>query len=276
YQAMIATAPDLPLALEARFELAELLAQRDHFDPALQLLNEALDKEPGPEATDRIRLRLGTLHAAKGNSKGALAQYDVVAQNPKSALYPQAVYRAGEALLAAKDYEQAAKRLALFYSQPPLQNVAGLSDRALLRLGHAHAFLKNWEESRKAHARVLGTFPSSPWVDEARYGLGLALFQLRQYDPAVVAFTQVTTRTASELGAKAQLQIGLCRLEQKKYQEAATALLVVPFTYDYPDLSAAALLEAARAFQELKQPAQATKLLERVMQDYANTPWAEA
>ena len=59
--------------------------------------------------------------------------------------------------------------------------------------------------------------------------------------------------TATEIGAKAQLQIGLCRLEQKRYPEAATALLVVPFTYDYPEWNAVALVEAARTFGELKQ-----------------------
>ena len=34
------------------------------------------------------------------------------------------------------------------------------------------------------------------------------------------------------------MNIGLCRLAQKRYAEACTALLVVPYTYDYPQLSA--------------------------------------
>jgi cellulose synthase operon protein C len=82
--------------------------------------------------------------------------------------------------------------------------------------------------------------------------------------------------TASETAAKAQLQIGLCRLEQKRHPEAGTALLVVPFTYDYPELSAVALLEAARSFAEQKQTGQARRLLERVIREHANTRWAEA
>ena len=70
-----------------------------------------------------------------------------------------------------------------------------------------------------------------------------------QYDEAVNVYTQVTGAVATELAARAQLNIGLCRLAQKRYADAATALLVVPFTYDYPELSALALLEAARALQ---------------------------
>jgi TolA-binding protein len=168
------------------------------------------------------------------------------------------------------------KRLSNFTSQPPLQNIPGLTDRALLRLGHAWANMQNWEESRRALERLVGAFPGSAWADDARYGIGWALQNQKQYDPAVAQYQQVVNRTATLIGAKAQLQTGLCRLEQKKYQEAANALLVVPFTYDYPEVSAAALVEAARAFTELKQNDQAMRLLERVLRDHANSPWAEA
>ncbi len=89
------------------------------------------------------------------------------------------------------------------------------------------------------------------------------------------AYQQVVSGTATEIGARAQLQIGLCRLEQKRYAEAATALLVVPFTYDYPEWNAVALIEAARTFGELKQNDQAVKLLQRVLRDYPESKWAE-
>ncbi len=89
-------------------------------------------------------------------------------------------------------------------------------------------------------------------------------------------YTQVAAATATELGAKAQLNIGQCRLAQKRYPEATTALLVVPFTYDYPDLSALALMEAARGFAENKQADQAVRLLERVIRDHPTTEQAEA
>ena len=49
----------------------------------------------------------------------------------------------------------------------------------------------------------------------------------------------------------------------------------MPFTYDYPDLSALALCEASRVFVEMKQPQQAAKLLERVLKDHPNSRWAE-
>ena len=97
-----------------------------------------------------------------------------------------------------------------------------------------------------------------------------------QFDQAIGQYTQVANGVATELGAKAQLNIGVCKLAQKKYAEASNALLVVPYTYDYPQLNALALVEAARAFAENNQKEQAIKLLESVIRDYPETDSADA
>ena len=137
------------------------------------------------------------------------------------------------------------------------------------------ALTGQWDQSRQAFETLVGRFPQSPFVADARYGIGWSWQNQKNYDQAVAAYAQVTTSTAAEVAARAQLQMGLCRLEQKRHPEAANALLVVPFTYDYPDLSALALCEASRVFVEMKQPLQATKLLERVIKDHPNSQWAE-
>jgi TolA-binding protein len=275
YQALLAAFPDVALATEARFELSELLAEGGEHEAAVKLLNDALDKEPAAELADTIRLRLGACYAAKKDAKSALAQFDVVAQNPKSAQAAQAHYRGGECLIELGDFAKAAARLAVFRDQPAFQNVPGLTDRALLRLGHAYEKLKQWDQSRQAHEQVAGRFPQSPWVNEARYGIGWAWQNQKQYDQAVNMYNQVIAATAAEVAARAQLNIGLCRLEQKQYVESANAFLIVSTTYDYPELSAASLTEAARAYAELKEHAKAERLLRRVLKDHPKSPWAE-
>jgi tetratricopeptide (TPR) repeat protein len=173
------------------------------------------------------------------------------------------------------EWAEAVKHLTAFRDQPPLQNLPGLTDRALLRLGHAHGQLKQWDQSRQAHEQVVARFGSGPWVHEARYGVGWAWQNQKQYDQAVQAYTPVAANSATELAARAQLQIGLCRLEQKRPGEAVRALLVVPHTYDYPELSAGALCEAARAFLDMKDKDQAEKLLKKVLHDHPQSKWAE-
>jgi TolA-binding protein len=275
YQALIAGFPELPIALEARFELAELHAERDEFDPAVKLLTETIDKEPPPELTSKVRLRLGACLAAQKKPEQALAQFDAVSADPKNSLAPQAICRAGDCLIAMGKPEDAAKRLARFRDEGPFQNVPGVSDRALVRLGHALAQAKQWDASRQAYEACAGRFGNSPWAHEARYGIGWAWQNQKQYDQAVNVYTQVASATATDLAAKAQLQIGLCRLEQKRYAEALSALLLVPHMYDYPELSAVALCEAARCLVEMKQTDQAVKLLERVVKDHPDSDWAK-
>lgn len=276
YKSLIDQFGDVPLSLDARFELAELLAQRNEFDAASALLGDVLDKEPSVDLTEKTRLRLGAILAAKGNTKGALAQFEAVARNPKSQNLGWANYRAAEALIAEKQYPEAIKRLVMFRDNGQYQNVSGLSDRALLRLGHAYAMQKAWPESYQAFERCAATFPNGPWVDDARFGMAWSHQQQRQFDQAVSWYSQVVGRTASELAAKAQYQIGVCRMEQKRAPEAAAAFLAVATTYDYPELTAAALMQAAVAYQEANNREQMVLLLQRVIRDYPGTAFAEA
>ena len=274
YLALIAAAADSPLTLDARFELAEMCSQRGETDAAIPVLAAALQQDVPEDLADRMRLRLGACYLTKGDGKAAAAQFAAILKAPKSPLMAQARYGAGEAAFLQKDWNQAVQLLLPFQDSSQYRHFPGTSDRALLRLAYTYAQLNQWEPARRAFESLASNFPRSSWALEARYGMGLALQNLKQFDPAVNAYTDVTTRTLTEFAARAQLGIGLCRLEQKRPQEALNALLLVLYTYDYPDCSANALCEAARAHLELKQPAEAAKLLNRAINEYPNTPGA--
>lgn len=276
YAALIAARIDSPLSVTARLELAELYAKRDEYDPAIAQLNNALELELTPEIEEKLHMRLGVCLVTKKEFQDAFAQFFAVAANDKSPLAPDARYRAGECQMQLKAWPKAVELWVPFRDQGPLQNIPGLSDRALLRLGHAYALAGQWEPSRQAHETLINRFGQSPWRQEARYGIGWAWQNLKQFDNAANVYQQVINETASEVAAKSQYQMALCRLEQKRLPEAANALLVVPFTYDYPEWSAVALLEASRVFQEMQQPKQAVRLLEKVIKEYPESDWAKA
>lgn len=277
YQALLAGFADLPLANNARLELGELLADRGETDAALKLFNEALDKEPPPELTDWIRLRLGNALAAKGNAQGALTHFDAVAKrDPKQPGRPAAAAAhclAGEALMQAGDWQGAVTRLAVFRDQPPLHNVPRWSDRGMYRLGQAYAQLKQPDPSRQAYQQLIGRFGGSPWAPEGHYAIGWSWLEQKNYDNAAQAFAQAGN-FATPTAAKGQLQAGLCRLEQKRYQEAVTLLLAVSARFEDAEIIGAALVEAARAHAELKQRDQAEKLLQQVGKEQPKSPWA--
>jgi len=277
YGKLIAAGPETPLGIQARLELSELLCQRGNHDGALELLATNLEKNPSLELAERTRLRLAVVLLAKGDAKSAMGQLQAVAKNQATPFQGELRYLTGEAFILTKDWGKAVEQLLVFRDRGEFHNIPGISDRALLRLGHAFAQAGQWDQARASYEQLVGRFGgNSPWHDEGRFELAWALQTMKQFDPAVQHYGEVVRRTVSVHGAKAQLQIGLCRLEQKNFPEAARALLAVPFTYDYPELNGPALCQAAQAYMGLNQPAEAGKLWQRVVKEHPDTEWAKA
>jgi tetratricopeptide (TPR) repeat protein len=111
---------------------------------------------------------------------------------------------------------------------------------------------------------------------EARFTAGFALQKMGQFDPAIRSFEELSKRDRTEFAAKAQFQIGLCRMEQKKYAEALQAFLLVVYCHEYPELTATARLEASRALEALKQHPQAKEMVQRVLAENPQGPWNAA
>jgi cellulose synthase operon protein C len=281
YRKLVEEFVDLAMAIDARLELAEMLAEREKHDDAIKLLKDALDREPtdraaAPDLLERVRLKLGGSLFAKKDYKAAATQFEVVAGNEKSPHRAQALYRHGEALFAQGEFAKAAERLAAFRDKGEYHNVGGVSDRAMLRLGQSLAAAKQWEPARVAFEATVARYGNSPFLPEARYGWGGVLQAQSKFDEAIGQYQQVVNATTAEVAARAQTQIGLCKLAQKKYSEAAAALMLVPYTYDYPEIGYAAVLEAARAYEEDKQPDTAAKLLAKLAKDApAGSEWAK-
>jgi TolA-binding protein len=266
--------PDLPLAHAARLELAEAHADRADFTTAIKLLNETLDKEPAADLADKVRLRLAMCHLALTNRKAALAQFEAVARNPQSGFVGPAQYRAAECLLDMGDTNAAVQHLVVFRDQEAFQNIGEISDRALLRLGHAYFRLKQWDEGRRALEQLLAKFGDSPWAPEARYALGWESRRQQKHAEALEACTAAAASMNADTAARALLLAGIVQVEQKHYDEALTVLATVPEKNGAADLSALALLEAAHAAQQLKQPEQAEKLLHQLLKEHPDSKWA--
>ncbi|HUR53493.1 MAG TPA: tetratricopeptide repeat protein, partial [Gemmataceae bacterium] len=283
YTKLVTEFPDLSLAVEARLELAELAADKGKPDDAIKMLKDALDKETTdkpapPETLERIRIRLGGALFAKKEYPAAQGQFDAVAANEKSPHRGQALYRSAECLMATGKHDEAAKKLVIFRDNGAFHNVPGVSDRAVLRLGHALSHLKQWEPARQAFEVLIQRYGgNNPWATDARYGAAWALQNQNRYDEAVNAYAQVAQATTDERAGKAHLQVGLCRAAQQKWAEAGKAFATVYYTFDTPELKFASLIEHARVLGEEKKTDEAVKLLERVLKDAPkDSEWAKA
>ena len=88
-------------------------------------------------------------------------------------------------------------------------------------------------------------------------------------------YQQVIQRTANEFGARSHLNVGIVQNEQKKYNEALATFTVIPYTYDFPELSATALWEAHNSLVQLEKKSDATALLLRIVKEHPTGRWAE-
>ena len=276
YAALLAVSPPAGLSGRARLELAELQAQRGQNDAALELLVTALEDAPPPELSERLKLRIASCLIAKEEGKLALAQTQAVIKNPASVVMGEAVLLTGEAYVQSKDWPNAIAQFVAFRDKDPFRNMGAMTERALLRLNFCLMQTQKWDESRQALEMVVQKFPQSASVPDAFFGIGTAWQNANNLDNAYNAFAEVTKRSASETAARAQLQMGKCRLAQKKYPEALKELLAVTTNYDNRDDSAEALCEAGLVYQEQKLPVEATKMWQRVVVDYAESKWVEA
>ncbi|MDD4888601.1 MAG: tetratricopeptide repeat protein [Phycisphaerae bacterium] len=275
YDKLIVAAGDSSLGAVARYELADLATQRGDYAAAAPLLATALEKNPPADLVEQIRLRLATLLLAQGKLPLALALAQQIGKTPDSPIYGPARLIEAEVRIAQKEWQKAVDLLVPFRDQGPLQTIPNVADRAMLRLGQAYAALNQWDPARQAYQVLMQRFPQSPFVEEAFFATGWSFQVQKQHDNAVANYAEVTKRTASEVAARAQLQSGICRLEQARPAEAVKALLVCALTYDYPLLSAQARCEAARGYMDLKQPPEAIKLWQQVVAEAPDTPWAE-
>jgi len=91
-----------------------------------------------------------------------------------------------------------------------------LSANGLLNRGLHELACKEYRKFLAEH----GTHEKAP---QARYGLGVSLYRLQQFDQAEVELSPLADRADFEFAAEVQVLLGQCRLAQKKYVDAAKA-----------------------------------------------------
>ena len=277
FKAVIEAGGDSPLVDEARLELAEIYMQRDESDAAIELLKDAVAKDPNAELAERLKIRLATLQLSKGDTKAAMALANEILILPRSSYAAYARVIATEAAYQQKDWPAVVEFAKPFIEAARgIGRLAGVSDHALLRMADAQAQQGKWKEARDTLDAWLVRFPSGALTYQAKYAYGWVSENLKDVDRAIASYTEVASRSGGELGAKANLQVGRLRLEQKRPADALSPLLTVAYAYDDPELTPAALCEAAKVLMQLNKPADARRLLERAVKEYASSPWAAA
>jgi TolA-binding protein len=276
YRRLLKEHPDSKVAPAARVELAELLYDQKKYEPAVESLEAVIaDKSADPKLHAAAWYRLGWCYqklSKPAKAAEAFAKYDPKQAGGSDEIAASALLQAGLAYAESHKFDAAERSLAAMLEQHPKNPQAAL---ATLRLGEVQAEQGQYEASGQTYARFLNKFAKDPLAPRAQFGVGWSLENQKKYDQARSAYKKVIDSSNGETAARAQFQIGETFLAESKFNQAIPALLAVEDVYAYPAWSARALVEAGRAFEELKQPDHASKQYEQVSNKYKDSAEAD-
>ncbi len=87
-----------------------------------------------------------------------------------------------ENFLAGKQYEQSAKTVESYFVQYPASKQR---DRALYLMGEIRLTLRDYARGLSYYKEIIERYPSSTFILQARYKLGICYFELKEYDLAI-------------------------------------------------------------------------------------------
>ena len=274
YRRLLKQFPESKLAPAARTELAEFLYADGNHKEAAELLEAVVSaKDVDPKTLTAATYRLGWCYDKLDQpGKAATVFADFAAKHPDDPLAASALLQAGAAASKEGKFDVAAKSLAAMLAKFPKHEQAPV---ALLKLGEAQAEMNDFAASQQSYAAFLEQNPKSEFAYRAKFGVAWALENQKQYEPARAAYRKVIEQHNGETAARAQFQIGETFFAEGKFEEAVAELLQVEDVYAYPAWSARALLEAGRAFEQLKQDDQAREQYTALVEKYKDSPEAK-
>lgn len=223
---------------------------------------------------DRVKLRRAGTSLASGDVSVATQQYDELIKSGRDAeSVAEAYLWKGEAAYRAKDYREAIRSTEQYLkvrpSSLPLNPNAyytlGYACYNLGRYGDAEGWLKRFESEL--------TEPTPDQKSAVNCRLGDIAMQRRAYEEAVRYYQkaeQAGGREADHALFNRAMILGL----QKKYQDKATLLALLPQRYPASSLIDEALYEQGRARQLVGDVSGAEQLFTRFLRERANSPFA--
>lgn len=267
---------------DATYRLAARGFQAKEYANAAGLCEEILNSASGGGVREHALYLLARIAAveAEQNNKWQVVRDRfgrLLEEFPKTPMRLVADFWMAESLYRQQKYDEALAEFDRLAQQTQGQTGQWLA-MIPLRRAQLLAHERKWNEAHAVAARIGELFPGFPQQYEADYVIGRCLAALADFDGARKAYERVIRSghgAKTETAAMAQWMIGETYFHQKQYDVAMREYLRVARLYAYPQWQAAALLQGARCRELLGEPQEAAKLYAEVIEEYADTPFAE-
>lgn len=268
---------------EATLRLAQLLSREQKFLEAAQLLDEIIAAPSPPRGgsasnDSKIHERALFLRAQLAALTGDWARTEDFVERFLTQ-FPQSTKRPLARLLAADTaFQQGNLDLALERFDSLSKQMEGLNEKWAplvgLRRAQVLAQQNRWAEALRLAESIPAQYPQFERLAEVHLVVGRGWMADARFDAARAAFhrtLEVQPGNKSETAAEAQWLIGEAYFHEEKYADAIREYLRLEILYAYPQWQAAALLQAGKCHERLRQWSSSAALYQRILEKYSDT-----
>lgn len=274
----LAAGPRDARVLEAAFFAGEAHYAEASYERAAPLYAHAAQPE-AEELYDDALYKLGFTELSRERWAQAAAAFEGLVQaQPKSELFGESLFLAGECRYRAGAPQEAKAHLARFRKQVPRHAVR---PRALFRLGVAAQESGDAKLAEAALTELLKTEPAFERAAEAHLVRGRALVALSKPRAARAAFdatlAAANLRTEDAVfGARARLELGRLAFDDGDHEEALGQFLKVSLLFASGQEVREATLLAGLVLEAQGKPGQAAQQYRQLVQDAPKSEEARA
>ena len=217
------------------------------------------------ELREKLQYKLAEVQSRRKQYDQAVATLQAQLRDfPAGSLTGPGRYLLAECLFRQNKFDEA---LPLF-TRLIDDKVAKYGALALYRAGTCTGHQKKWPDSQKFYETLLHDYPHFEQVQEARYGLAVALQNQGKRDAARTLQEQVAREAEGETAAKARFMLGEIAFAERKFEDAIEQYLRVTSGYPYKQWQGLAQFEIGRCFVSLGRRQKALEAFQTVVDKY--------
>jgi len=265
------------ITAECAYQSAKLLYDLMRADQAIDEMESFLSRYPGNSHAQEVRELLSGAYVNANNYRKAISHIETLSTRTPAVdkAYQKAALHYGFEFYNKGDMAGAGQWFTKSLANPLNGELVA---EASAWYGEALAQQGNLTSAAQQYERVISNNAATPEVMlRARYGLGYARFNLRQYDKAQTSFRDFVNRSNRQDSRYAEVlaRLGDCSYVQKSYNDAqqfyTKSFEAGPHSEDYARMQAGIVLGILRRQED------GIRLLNQVVEDFPSSVfWDEA
>lgn len=277
-------------------------------EKAITFLGEFVSKNPGLSYADQLMFKKGEIYYSLRRYDKAKTEYiSFTSAYPNSKLAPDAYYWIGKSAQNLAQNEEAIFNFEKVFNGYKSSELAAAS---VLEIGLIYRSLKNYNAALSIYDRGINELKKSANIPELQYNKGMTLLEMNKFQEAYSIFeevvmynpgnvfsdkskfelalidiaaerfsnadeylTSLSESRSDDLGAKSQYYLGQSLYDQKKYNEAITALVRVRTVFSrYEEWLMKSYLLLGDCYVKLNDKRNAAEMYRAVIAKYSGTP----